>query len=88
MGGGSTPATAATTPGPFIRADIPAARVLFASGALIRMAGLEATAVLDSTASGRRLAASGLPLPPAMRGLLERSGRAAALRSYGGGDAH
>jgi inosine-uridine nucleoside N-ribohydrolase len=55
-----------------IRADIPAARALFASGAPIRMAGLEATAVLQFDRFGQeRLAASGLPLPQAMRGLLE-----------------
>lgn len=55
-----------------IRADIPAARALFASGAPIRMAGLEATAALQfDRFLQQRLAASGLPLPQAMRGLLE-----------------
>lgn len=55
-----------------IRADLPAARALFVSGAPIRMAGLEATAVLQFDRFGQeRLAASGLPLPQAMRGLLE-----------------
>lgn len=55
-----------------IRADIPAARTLFASGAPIRMAGLEATAALQfDRFLQERLAASGLPLPQAMGGLLE-----------------
>jgi len=55
-----------------IRADVPAAQALFESGAPIRMAGLEATAALQfDRFLQERLAACGLPLPQAMRGLLE-----------------
>ena len=55
-----------------IRADVPAAQALFASGAPIRVAGLEATAALQFDRSlQERLAACGLPLPQAMVGLLE-----------------
>ncbi len=55
-----------------IRADVPAAQALFESGAPIRMAGLEATAALQfERFLQERLAACGLPLPQAMRQLLE-----------------
>lgn len=54
-----------------IRSDVEAARVLFESGAPIRMAGLEATAALQfDRFLQERLASCGLPLPQAMRGLL------------------
>ncbi|MGD9496410.1 MAG: nucleoside hydrolase [Armatimonadota bacterium] len=55
-----------------IRTDVPAAQALFGCGASIRMAGLEATAALQfDRFLQERLAASGLPLPQAMRELLE-----------------
>lgn len=55
-----------------IRADVEAARVLLGSGAPIRMAGLEATGALQFERFLQdRLASCGLPLPQAMRGLLE-----------------
>ncbi|MGC9317167.1 MAG: nucleoside hydrolase [Armatimonadota bacterium] len=55
-----------------IRADVGAARVLLGSGAPIRMAGLEATAALQfDRFLQERMACCGLPLPQAMRGLLE-----------------
>ncbi len=55
-----------------IRADVPAARALFASGASIRVAGLEATAALQfDRFLQERLVACGLPPAQAMVGLLK-----------------
>ena len=55
-----------------IRWDVPAAQVMFDSGAPIRMAGLDVTAAVQfDRALQERLAASGLPLPRAMAELLE-----------------